>query len=417
MSRKPRSFRLACGAGEVPLVEALLAAEDFAFAPEPFYAKARGLTAEPRPLGDSLAAAFGLIYIQDRSSMLPPLILDPPPGAKVLDMCASPGGKTSLLSEAVGREGFVLGNEPSRDRLATLRANLRRLCAANAATCSYPGEELPLPAGSFDRILLDPPCSGWGTAEKNPKVLAIWQGDKVAPLITLQRRLLAHAARLLAPDGEVVYSTCTTNPRENAEQVAWARDELGLVPEPLAPPPGFVADPAGAGLGLAVDGRASGAQGFFLARLRAPAGPVPHTPEGEFSPPGRPVEARDLESPEDTPLAWDNLPRGRLYDFAGRLVLLPTPALSLPQGLRFQGFPLGRVSGRRFRPDPRLRTLLPAFAPGLGLNLETPAELSALLSGQSLPRPAGCAGHGLYFRGLALGFLVAKGRRLLWSDR
>ena len=268
-----RSFRLVCSPDQVPFVEALLRAQSFDFETEPFFPLARKLTREPLPLGSSLAALFGYIYIQDRSSMLPPLALAPRKGAAVLDMCASPGSKTGLLGQLVGPEGFVLGNEPGKARLATLRRNLQLLNLLCCCTASFPGEALPLAEGAWEYIQLDPPCSGWGTVEKNPQVLRLWQGDKIRPLIALQRRLLAEAARLLAPGGRLVYSTCTTNTEENEDQIRYAQEELGLLFVPLSEPAGFsFADPArpeftGA---LRVDtGR--GGQGFFIALLQKPA--------------------------------------------------------------------------------------------------------------------------------------------------
>ena len=140
-----RSFRLVCNPGQIPSVEALLSAQGFVFEPEPFSPLARRLLQEPFPLGRSLAAFWGYVYIQDRSSMLPPLALAPGEGARVLDMCASPGSKTGLLAQLVGREGLVLGNEPARPRLANLRRNLAALNLLQAVTCSWPGESLPLP--------------------------------------------------------------------------------------------------------------------------------------------------------------------------------------------------------------------------------------------------------------------------------
>ncbi|MBO4793461.1 MAG: RsmB/NOP family class I SAM-dependent RNA methyltransferase, partial [Deltaproteobacteria bacterium] len=103
MSEYFRSFRLVCPNDEQAMVEALLEAQGFAFEPAPFLPCARRLLAEPFPLGRSLAAFFGLIYIQDRSSMLPPLALSPQKGACVLDCCASPGSKTGLLAQLVGQ--------------------------------------------------------------------------------------------------------------------------------------------------------------------------------------------------------------------------------------------------------------------------------------------------------------------------
>ena len=268
-----RSFRIVCRAEQVPLVEDMLSSQGFVFEPEPFSPLARRLLAEPFPLGASMAATWGLIYIQDRSSMLPPLALAPEVGARVLDCCASPGSKTGLLAQLVGSAGMVLGNEPSRTRLATLRRNLAALNLFQAATCSWPGEGLPMQPDSWSRILLDPPCSGWGTTDKHPQTTKMWQGDKVRPLISLQRTLLRRAAELLAPGGRMVYSTCTTNVDENEAQVRFAVQELGLELVQLEPFPGFVFArpelPHCEGT-LRVDEDASGAQGFFVSCLRKP---------------------------------------------------------------------------------------------------------------------------------------------------
>ncbi|MBD5417808.1 MAG: RsmB/NOP family class I SAM-dependent RNA methyltransferase, partial [Desulfovibrio sp.] len=275
-----RSFRLVCEPAAIPRVEALLRAQGYAFEPEPFSPFCRRLVAEPVPLGRSLAAFFGYIYIQDRSSMLPPLALAPAPGGAALDMCASPGSKTGFLAQLVGAGGFVLANEPNPARLATLRANLQACNLLQASTCAFPGERLPLRPGSWGHILLDPPCSGWGTAEKHPATLRLWREDKLGPLVSLQRRLLRHAATLLAPGGRLLYSTCTTNEAENEAQVRFAEEELGLTRVPLAPFPGFTFEerPGGGGT-LRVDGARSGAQGFYLALLRAPEdGPAREAP-------------------------------------------------------------------------------------------------------------------------------------------
>lgn len=414
-ARPARTFRLQCSPEHVPAVEALLAAEGYGWEMDPAMPLARRLTHEPRSLGESLAARFGYLYIQDRSSMVPPLVLAPPNGAVVLDICASPGSKSSLLAHLVGPGGLVVANEPSRDRLATLRQNLRRLSLPQVVSSGHEGQNLPLAPGVWPHILLDPPCSGWGTADKHPQVLRLWSADKVAPLLALQRRLLAQAATLLAPGGRLVYSTCTTNVQENADQTAWAVASLGLTAEAPALPPGFVAsaddDPR---LGRTIDGEASGGQGFFVAVLTKPEGQeVAPTPNPAL--PGHLLEPTRLDHAPDLPLAWDQLPAGSVRDFGGRVHFLPAAVSRLSPELRWQGLPLGKISGRTFRPDARARALLPAWSGGQGLNLTDPSLLHRLLAGVSLELPA--SGLGLYFQGLPLGFLSRKGRRLLWSDR
>lgn len=403
----------------MPLAEDLLRAEGYAFEPEPFSPFCRILTAEPRPLGGSLAAFFGLVYIQDRASMLPPLALDLPVGAAVLDMCASPGSKTGFLAQLAGPEGFVLGNEPAKTRLATLRANLQHLDLLHAGTCSYAGENLPLPDASWNYIQLDPPCSGWGTVEKNPQALKIWQGDKIKPLAALQRRLLARAAALLRPGGTLVYSTCTTNEEENETQVRHAVEELGLEAVPLTPFDGFAwEEPRSGGAGtLRVDGARSGAQGFYLARLRRPSGDhawAAPDPGRAFPVPERLAPAM-LAAPCAEPAM---LPRGVVAAFGHTARFVPPQAVGLlPAGFVWQAAPLGRVAGGRVHLGPRLRCLMPAPPPSGALILEDAETLRALLNGRSLHGDLAGRETGLYWKDLPLGRVALKNGRALWSAR
>jgi 16S rRNA (cytosine1407-C5)-methyltransferase len=414
MKNTARSFRLACSPEQVPDVEALLRAEGFEFRPEPFFPLARTLTAEPVSLGRSIAARFGYIYIQDKSSMLPPLALAPQAGDRVLDLCASPGSKTGILSQLVGPTGLVLANEPSADRLATLRVNMRHLGCLNVATCRYEGQNLPLPADSWPLILLDAPCSGWGTVDKNPKAARMWAGDKTLPLETLQRELLAKAAELLAPGGRMVYSTCTTNERENEEQVRFALDHLGLQSLPLPEFPGFSFSPSLPGC-LLVDGESSAAQGFFLAGLRKPDGSAPTAAEPRKLP-GEHVSRDAFLARSGLDTSW--LPEHSFLGTGGRVYLiLDQAARVLPGDLRWQGFAVGKAAGEAILADATLRMFVPPRPGPDDLVLDDARQIHALLAGQSLPWDNPGRRGGLYFKGLPLGFLTIKGRRCLWSDR
>ncbi len=415
-----RAFRIVSAPASVPLVEALLSEQGFVFEPEPFSPLARRLVHEPFPLGRSLAAFWGYIYIQDRSSMLPPLALGPCEGARVLDMCASPGSKTGLLAQLVGPGGLVLGNEPARARLANLRRNLAGLNFFQAVTCSWPGESLPLPDGSWDAIQLDPPCSGWGTTDKNPQAVRLWQGERLRPMIELQQKLLAKAARLLRPGGTVAYSTCTTNVEENERQVRFAVEELGLEVVPLKPFPGFVfAEPELPGCEgtLRVDEEASDAQGFYIALLRRPGDAAPAEPLGEASTAAyRAVPPAFLR---DFGLSPELLPPGELAVFQDTLHFLPAAALErLPAAVRWQGMALGRATSQGIVPSPKLRSLLdpePSRIPRL--DIDEVAALERLLQGGSLDTGLSGKEAALFWRGLPLGRLRLKGGRAVWSDR
>lgn len=453
-----RTFRITTPQEQHPQVEALLQAQGFTFSPEPFYAAARRLVHEPFPLGSSLAAAFGLLYIQDRSSMLPPAMLGAAKGDVCLDMCASPGGKTGILADLVGPEGFVLAAEASRERLATLRQNLRRTGALNAATIGVESQHMKLAPESFDAILLDPPCSGWGTVDKNPKVLELWTPEKAETLARLQRELLARAAELLKPGGRLMFSTCTTNVRENEEQVAWALATLPLALDPLPEPQGFAPVPlalpgldgvlrVGVQPGDLPSGPATnGGQGFFLARFHKPRHSGQESaPTGETYPPlaGRVLGPKDFAQASAAGADFSGLPTGEVREFGGKAYFLHQAALDLcvraglgTGGQRWQGFLLGQMQGGRFAPAARARCLMPpvgALPAACALDVDEPKRILDLLAGRSLEAangaPSGAAQGknraaqesvgmvGLYFRGLALGWLTRKGRRLLWSDR
>jgi 16S rRNA (cytosine1407-C5)-methyltransferase len=451
-----RSFRLTCEPAETVLVEDLLRSQGYEFEDEPFASWARRSTVEPKSLGASLAAFFGLIYIQDRSSMLPPLGLEAGLQAKggglrdraALDMCASPGGKSGLLAQFVGPRGFVLANEPNSERYATLRQNLFRTHCRNVGVCRYDGERLPLADESWSAILLDPPCSGWGTVEKNPNVLRLWRGDKVEPLIKLQRALLVKAERLLAPGGVLLYSTCTTNEQENEEQVLWALSELGFELLPLPSFPGFVFSPVSAPAAegaLRVDAASSRAQGFFLACLTKPGQLPPPDAVPEGSDPKRLDPERDFDNARA--LDWSGWRFGALRAFNDALVYLPNLSRSkLETATGWQGYVLGKIKGGEARPHCRVRGLIPPIlleraiplesnAPGStqpapwlldrlagALSTADPGAIQALLSGQSLQLPAAVASAlpdhvGLFYKSLPLCWLRVKGSRLLWAER
>ena len=158
--------------------------------------------------------------------MCPVMALAPLPGERVLDMAAAPGGKTSYLAQMMKNTGTIIANDLKRDRLKSTVANLHRLGVQNAVVCQYNGKEFPKVMGSFDRVLLDAPCSGLGVISRDQSVKIQRTVKDVTKMAHLQRELLLAAIDSVncasKTGGFVVYSTCSVSVEENEKVVAYA---------------------------------------------------------------------------------------------------------------------------------------------------------------------------------------------------
>ena len=163
----------------------------------------------------------GRLTRQEASSMLPVLALGAGPGHVVLDMCASPGSKTTQIAEHLGQSGLVLANEVVNSRVNMLVTNVQRHGSSSVAVIHHDGRHLPrVPESGFDRIIVDAPCTGSGTTGKNPDVWGKWLPSGGRSLHDLQVALLSKAVALIKPGGRVVYSTCSLDPVEDEAVVA-----------------------------------------------------------------------------------------------------------------------------------------------------------------------------------------------------
>ena len=169
-------------------------------------------------LGHLPEYCLGHVHSQALSSVLAGLALGPKPGDVVLDLCAAPGSKTTLLAQLMENRGLIVANDKSTNRLISLQSNLKRLGVTNTITVRYPGQQFPKIL-AFDRILADVPCSAEGTSRvgENGILRNAPQSGKRLP--RLQRNLLLRAFDLLKPGGTLIYSTCTYNPDENESMV------------------------------------------------------------------------------------------------------------------------------------------------------------------------------------------------------
>ena len=175
-------------------------------------------------VSSSSELAAGIIWPQSRAAMLPARLLAPEPGMRVLDLCAAPGGKAGQLAALMGDRGELVCVERHAGRARALAATLDLFGASCARVVAT--DALEFSEGGFDRILLDPPCSGLGVLAGRPD--ARWRGDEAAAerMAEGQRRMLAHAQTLLAPGGRLVYSVCTIRRGEGEGVLPGGRQTL-----------------------------------------------------------------------------------------------------------------------------------------------------------------------------------------------
>jgi 16S rRNA C967 or C1407 C5-methylase (RsmB/RsmF family)/NOL1/NOP2/fmu family ribosome biogenesis protein len=291
-------------------------------------------------LGRHPARLAGLFYSQEPSSMSPAETLAPEAGAIVVDLAASPGGKTTALADLVGPDGVVVANDVVGSRLRPLHDNLDLWGATNVVTVSRSAEMLAADGARFDAALLDAPCSGEALFRRSPVAVRQWSIGAVTGSARRQRRLLQAAVRLVRPGGALVYSTCTFETDENEARI----DEL------IATHPEWRLD----GLARLWPHRVA-AEGQFIARLvngpaTVAAGPRPHPVPGRAD-----GVRRAWEQFARSTVPGFDAPAERLVTRDDRAFLAPRIAPPVPVPLLARpGLPLGRLRPGRFEPHPAL---------------------------------------------------------------
>ncbi len=191
----------------------------------------------PGELGNAIEHLLGYYYVQEISSMMSVLALNPEPGDLVLDLCASPGSKTTQMAAKMENTGTIIANDVALLRMKILSANLERCGVSNCIITRNDGVGLSNRLGKagwrFDKILVDAPCSGEGTLRDSPKTFKMWNVKVVKSLGRQQKKLIANAFRCLKEGGELVYSTCTHAPEENEAVVDFVIDNFDVSVEKL----------------------------------------------------------------------------------------------------------------------------------------------------------------------------------------
>lgn len=206
-------------------LEKLLAKQGIELQPLTWRGGAYRLLNTERP-GSRMPYLAGLYHIQEEVSLLPVHLLDLKPGQRVLDTCAAPGNKTAQIATALKNTGTVIANDRNFRRMRPLARTMDRLGIFNTSIITSDAANLPREIGTFDRILVDAPCSCEGTSRKNAEPHQATSADFQA-LLPVQRSILKRAVELCRPGGKIVYSTCTYAPEENEAIVQSILDEFG----------------------------------------------------------------------------------------------------------------------------------------------------------------------------------------------
>ncbi|MBN1156461.1 RsmB/NOP family class I SAM-dependent RNA methyltransferase [Candidatus Woesearchaeota archaeon] len=166
-----------------------------------------------RDIGNLKEHSIGYFYVQEAASMIPPIVLEPKAGEFILDMCAAPGSKTTQIAQYMKNNGVLIANDYTGDRIKSLGINVQKCGLTNHIITMMQGHRFQ--GFSFDRILVDAPCSGTGTIRKSLKTLLMWNPNGIKKLAGQQRQLIEAAFNNLKKDGTLVYSTCSLEPEEN----------------------------------------------------------------------------------------------------------------------------------------------------------------------------------------------------------
>jgi len=203
---------------------------------------------QPGELGKSYEHLLGYYYIQEISSMMPMLALQPKENDLLLDLCASPGSKTTQAAALMDNKGTIIANDVNIGRIAILAANTERVGATNIIITRHDAVQLCQKLKKmnfyFDKILLDVPCSGEGNIRSNPATFKMWNKKVIEKLSRMQRKIAESAIPLLKEGGELIYSTCTHSPEENELNVQYLLENFNLEIEesklPIKTRPGLV---------------------------------------------------------------------------------------------------------------------------------------------------------------------------------
>lgn len=197
---------------------------------------------EPGEIGKTKEHILGYYYVQEITSMMPIIALNPKENEMLLDLCASPGSKTTQAASFMKNQGTILANDVSMGRITILSSNLEKCGVTNTITTLHDGLGLcnrlkrlnqcnyhqQMSLLSFNKILVDAPCSGEGNIRLSPRTYLEWSEGMLERFGKKQKKLASAALELLKEGGKMVYSTCTHAPEENEEVIQYLFDNYDI---------------------------------------------------------------------------------------------------------------------------------------------------------------------------------------------
>ncbi|GAA6114751.1 RsmF rRNA methyltransferase first C-terminal domain-containing protein [Apilactobacillus apinorum] len=308
--------------------------------------------------GKSVEHQSGAIYSQEPSAMYVGEVADITPGDYVLDLCASPGGKTTHVASYMQNQGLLVTNEIDYKRAKVLVENVERFGIRNALILNENPNNLAKHFPRFfDKILIDAPCSGEGMFRKNNDAIKYWNAEYPVECAIRQKEIIEQAVKMLKPGGKIIYSTCTFAPEEDEQIVEWMHDEFDFTIEPIRKYEGMVdgkPDWANGNQDLTNTVRLFPnhfkGEGHFISKLSSndngSAKKIKHRLQGNLT--------------QDDKKLWDEFKQTNLVNFAPKHLILFGDQLysfdnTLPdlKGLKVMrpGLHLGTIKKKRFEPS------------------------------------------------------------------
>jgi 16S rRNA C967 or C1407 C5-methylase (RsmB/RsmF family)/NOL1/NOP2/fmu family ribosome biogenesis protein len=387
----------------------------------------------------------GAYYVQEASSMLLAEALQQTvgqrhtyagqPPLRALDLCAAPGGKSTLMASLLPPDSLLVCNEVIRTRVPVLRENIEKWGYANVAVTNHDPDDFAPLAGFFDIVMVDAPCSGEGLFRKDPKAVGEWSSEHVQLCSARQKRILSAAAPLVAERGWLIYSTCTYNDAENLDNVRFLTqngfENVPMnVPESYGESWGMVVRETEGSVGYQCFPHRVRGEGFFISMFRKKSNVPPHprpTRRTALSPIGRGVQARGFKSAK--PVHQKQLGALRTYlrepdafsywqkpndEIVAVPLSLEKDLVLLDSVLKNKGFgiTMGTFKGTDFLPDHALAlsTELSPNVPGLDLSRD---DALRFFKKENLSLPHVPKGWLLArYEGLGLGWVKGLGNRV-----